>query len=111
MAKVSAALTRKELSEAVYKSVPALTRRDASKIIDEFFDEIAEALVRNEVVKHRGFGVFKVQHKKERPGRNPLTGIAAVISSRRAVKFAPAPYVKAMTNGETPPDTSDEDGA
>lgn len=104
-------ITRKELTEAVFKSVPALPRRDSSKILDEFFEEIIEALQRNEQVKLRGFGVFKVQHKNERVGRNPKTGIDAVISPRRAVKFAPAPYVKARANGETPITPSDEDEA
>lgn len=104
-------LTRKELKEAIYTAVPALSRRSVSQILDQFFDEIAEALERNETVKLRGFGVFKVQHKKERSGRNPKTGIDAVISSRRVIKFSAAPYVRAMTNGEKPLNISDEDEA
>ena len=111
MSKVSAALTRKELTEAVCKSVPALSRRDSSRILDEFFDEIVEALARSETVKLRGFGVFKIQNKKERIGRNPRTGIDAVITSRRAVKFSASPHVKALVNGEVPPNSSDEDEA
>lgn len=111
LAKTSTALTRKELTEAIFKSVQTLSKRDASKILDEFFDEIIEALERDEAVKLRGFGVFKIQHKNERVGRNPKTGIDAVISSRRAVKFSAGPYVRAVTNGETPPNISDEDEA
>ena len=111
MSKVSAALTRKELTEAVCKSVPSLSRRDSSRILDEFFDEIVEALARDETVKLRGFGVFKIQNKKARIGRNPITGIDAVITPRRAIKFSASPYVRAMVNGDAPPNSSDEDEA
>jgi integration host factor subunit alpha len=111
MAKASTALTRKDLTEAVCKSVPALSRRDSSRILDEFFDEIVEALARDETVKLRGFGVFKIQNKKTRIGRNPKTGIDAVITPRRAVKFSASPYVRAVVNGETPPNSSDEEEA
>jgi integration host factor subunit alpha len=105
------ALTRKDLSEAIYKALQTVSRRDAGRIVDETFDEMIEALVRNEPVKLRGFGVFKIQNKKERIGRNPRTGIDAIITSRRAVKFSASPYVKALVNGETPPNSSDEDEA
>jgi integration host factor subunit alpha len=107
--KAPSALTRKDLSEAIYKAVPTISRRDAGRMLDETFEEIIEALVRNEPVKLRGFGVFKIQHKNERIGRNPKTGIDAVITPRRAVKFSASPYVRAIVNGETPPNSSDED--
>ena len=109
--KAPSALTRKDLSEAIYKAVPTISRRDSGRIVDETFNEMIEALVRNEPVKLRGFGVFKIQHKNERIGRNPKTGIEAVISSRRSVKFSASPYVRAIVNGETPPNSSDEDEA
>lgn len=108
-AKTSMALTRKALAEAVYKSVPSLSRRDAARILDETFVEMAEALVRNETVKLRGFGVFKIQHKNERIGRNPKTGMDAVISSRRVVKFSASPYLRALVNGDTHAQISEDE--
>ncbi len=94
-------LTKKELGEAVYNAAPNLSRRAASQILDEFFEEIVQALTRNEVVKLSAFGIFKVQHKNERIGRNPKTGIGAVISSRRSVKFSAAPYVRDLVSGKS----------
>jgi integration host factor subunit alpha len=107
--KIPSALTRKDLSEAIYKALSTISRRDAGRIVDETFDEMIEALVRNEPVKLRGFGVFKIQHKNERIGRNPKTGIDTVISSRRSIKFSASPHVRAMVKGETPPNGSDDD--
>jgi integration host factor subunit alpha len=41
-----------------------------------------------------------LQHKKERLGRNPKSGIDAVITARRSVKFLPSPVLRAKVNGE-----------
>jgi nucleoid DNA-binding protein len=72
------------------------------------FDEIVEALLRNEAVQLRGFGVFKVQHKKERIGRNPKNGIDAIITPRQVIKFSANTYVRALVNGDPLPNKSDE---
>lgn len=102
-------LTRKDLSEAIYKSVPSISRRDASRLLDAFFVEMIETLAKGEDVKLRGFGVFRLQHKKERLGRNPKTGKDAVITSRRVVKFSAGASVKAHVNGETIPDMIEDE--
>lgn len=39
-------------------------------------------------VRMRGFGKFKVQHKRPKVGRNPVTQERAMITQRRVVKFA-----------------------
>jgi nucleoid DNA-binding protein len=35
-------------------------------------------------------------------GRNPKTGVEAVITARRSVKFLASPVLKARVNGEDP---------
>ena len=99
---ISSSLTRNDLREAVYKQLPQISRDAARRITDEVFEEIVLALLENEKVKLRGFGVFKIQHKKERSGRNPMNGIDAVITARRSVKFLASPVLKARVNGEDP---------
>lgn len=96
----SSSVTRNDLREAVYKRLPHLSRDATRRITDEVFEEIVLALSENEKVKLRGFGVFKIQHKKERSGRNPKSGIDAVITARRSVKFLASPFLKAKVNGE-----------
>ncbi len=97
---ISSSLTRNDLREAVYKQIPQISRETARRITDEVFEEIVLALLQNEKVKLRGFGVFNLQHKKERLGRNPKSGIDAVITARRSVKFLPSPVLRAKVNGE-----------
>ncbi len=95
-------LTRNDLREAVYKQLPQISRDAARRITDEVFEEIILGLLENETVKLRGFGVFKIQYKKERLGCNPKSGVDAVITARRSVKFLASPFMKARVNGEDP---------
>jgi integration host factor subunit alpha len=93
-------LTRAELRTAVYTSCPSLSREDASKMLDEFFEEVGEALARGEPVKLRSFGTFNVRAKRERVGRNPKTGEEAPICPRKVLTFKASPVLVARVNGE-----------
>ncbi len=78
-----------------------LTTADAYKLIDVIFDEIGESLVNGEEVKFAGLGSFKILNKSARMGRNPKTGVPAVISARRVVSFRPsAEFRERVANGE-----------
>jgi integration host factor subunit alpha len=94
------ALTRAELQEAVYACAPSLSRVEAGKMLEHFFEEVAEALVRDEPVKLRSFGNFNVRSKRERVGRNPKTGAEAMVTPRRVLTFRASPVLVARINGE-----------
>ena len=64
-----------------------LPKKDCIQIVENFFSEISEALAKGEEVKLPGLGNFSVIHKKSRPGRNPRTGEAHIISERNVVSF------------------------
>jgi integration host factor subunit alpha len=95
------ALTRAALQKAVYTCGPSLSHAEAKKMLDEFFGEVAEALVRGEPVKLRSFGTFNVRSKGERLGRNPKTGAEATITPRKVLTFKASPVLVARINGET----------
>ena len=96
--RVKSGLTREDLREAVYIAVPNLTRNQSKRILDEVFEEIIMSLANNEQVSFRGFGKFKVQHKRARAGRNPQTQVEATIVARRAIKFAPSKSLLSAVN-------------
>jgi len=79
-------LTKAELAELLFDEI-GLNRREAKDIVDTFFEEIRDALVRGESVKLSGFGNFQVRNKPPRPGRNPKTGEIIPIAARRVVTF------------------------
>ena len=97
------ALTRQSLREAIYKTVGTLSRNDARKLFDDVLDEMAAVLEQGETLKLRGFGTFKVRSKRERIGRNPKSGVEAVITPRRVITFKASPALVAKLNGLEPP--------
>ena len=88
------ALTKADLAEKLYQEL-GLNKREAKEMVEQFFEEIREALEANESVKLSGFGNFDLRDKKERPGRNPKTGEEIPISARRVVTFRPGQKLRA----------------
>ena len=90
-------LTKAELAELLFEQV-GLNKREAKDMVETFFDEIRDALVRGESVKLSGFGNFQLRDKPQRPGRNPKTGEEIPISARRVVTFHASQKLKAMVD-------------
>lgn len=86
-------LTKADLAVKLYEQV-GLNNREAKEMVETFFKEISDCLVRGEEVKLAGFGVFNMRDKPERPGRNPKTGEEIPISARRVVTFHPSGCLK-----------------
>ncbi|MEA1947560.1 MAG: HU family DNA-binding protein [Thermodesulfobacteriota bacterium] len=69
------------------KDKAALSKKDAAEVVDTFFDEITEALVKGERVEIRSFGSFTVKNYKPYVGRNPKTGEQINVSSKKLPFF------------------------
>jgi integration host factor subunit alpha len=88
-------VTRDDLAHAIYARIPGFSRTDAKALFDCALEEMLSALARGEDVSLRRFGTFRIRAKSARPGRNPKTGAAALISPRRVVVFKAAPLLRA----------------
>ncbi len=91
-------VTRAQLTEAIYQEV-GLSRNESAQLVETVLDEVAEALVRGEVVKISSFGSFFVRQKGERVGRNPKTGEEVPILPRRVLVFRASHVLKDRING------------
>ena len=91
-------LTRADLTESVYRNI-GLSRNESSDLVEAVLEEICACLVAGEAVKLSSFGTFSVHSKSERVGRNPKTGIEAVITSRRVLSFRPSHILKDRVDG------------
>ncbi len=91
------AITRLHLTEAVHSEV-GLSRYESSKFVDRVLNLISVALIQNEQVKISKFGTFSTRNKNARLGRNPKTGIEAVISERRVITFRASNNMKEIVN-------------
>ena len=90
-------ITRADVAETIYEEI-GLSRKDSNEILDMVLDEIVQELARGNDVKLSYFGTFSLRDKKARSGRNPKTGVEAVISSRRVISFKPSQTMRKIIN-------------
>ena len=82
-------MIRSELVQLLSRDNPDLSPREVERIVDCFFESIADRLASGGRVELRGFGAFSTRGREARVGRNPRTGSAVKVSSKRV------PYFKA----------------
>jgi integration host factor subunit beta len=82
------------------KDKAALSKKDAAEVVDTFFDEITEALVKGDRVEIRSFGSFTVKNYKPYVGRNPKTGEQINVSSKRLPFFKVGKELKEKVNNQ-----------
>ena len=87
-------LTKTDFAEQVFDQL-GFIKREAHEIVECFFEAIKDTLEQGEQVKLSGFGNFTLRDKSGRPGRNPKTGEAVLITPRRVVTFKVSPKLKA----------------
>ena len=90
-------ITKAALAQAIVDEI-GLNQRETKELVDLFFAEIKNTRDQAEVVKLYGFGNFIVRDKASRPGRNPKTGEAAMVTARRIVAFKPGLKFKNQIN-------------
>ncbi len=88
-------MTKAELVEQVADAVgPSVTTRECGLMVDAFLDALKDALVRGDGTELRGFGTFKVRHRKARTGRNPRTGETVEVPARDVPVFKPSRHLR-----------------
>src|SRR3569833_741967 len=88
------ALTKADMAEKLFEEL-GLNKREAKDFVEAFFEEVRAALEKGEQVTLSGFGNFNLRDKKQRPGRNPKTGVVFPFSALRVVTFHPCQNLKA----------------
>jgi DNA-binding protein HU-beta len=63
-----------------------MSKREAAKAVNAFFDVTAEALREGDKVVFPGLFKAEIKERKERTGRNPLTGQEMVIPAKKTIK-------------------------
>lgn len=79
--------TKKDLVETVHLATH-VSQRDARDVVQCVLDSIVQALLVGKNVELRNFGIFELQKRKQRVGRNPnQPQLDVVIPERVVVKF------------------------
>ena len=85
-------ITRAILAEHLF-ATGAMTRKTAANAIGDLIDAIAHHLRAGAAIPLRGLGRLEVIATAERLGRNPRTGVPAVIPAGRRIKFRPSKHL------------------
>lgn len=79
-------MNKLELIETL-KTKAELTKKEATAVVDLFFDEMADALTNGGRVEIRGLCSFYVKSYKAYTGRNPKTGETVKIKPKKLPFF------------------------
>lgn len=80
-------MTRSELTNLLAERFPQLVRKDAEMAVAEIIGAISQSLIQRGRVEVRGFGVFELNHRPPRIGRNPMTGEAVSVPGKWVPHF------------------------
>lgn len=92
-------MIRSELVQKLAALNPGLTLQEVDRIVDIVFDSIGSRLADGGRVELRGFGAFTTRARQGRTGRNPRTGAAVVVPSKRVPHFKPGKEMRNRLNG------------
>ena len=86
-------VTRADLVDLTHERT-GLSREESRKVVKTILQIVEDRLRAGERIKISGFGTFTVKRKHSRRGRNPKTGVAITIDSRRVLSFKASQVLK-----------------
>jgi nucleoid DNA-binding protein len=89
-------LTKRDIVLEIYEKT-SFPQKEVKETVQMTLDVIAKAIGEGRNVELRNFGVFQIQHRKSRVGRNPNKPEKdVVIPSRSVIKFKAGKELKAL---------------
>jgi len=79
-------MNKSQLIEGLAKA-EGLTLKKAEMVVNTLFENMTDALVKNERIEIRGFGSFKVKSYDGYQGRNPKTGEIIEVGEKKLPFF------------------------
>jgi len=86
-------MTKADIVEDIAQKT-GLTKKEVGETVDLFLEQVSDLLSQGRHLEIRGFGTFKVKERKERMARNPRTGDAVPVPSRRVPIFKVSKMLK-----------------
>jgi nucleoid DNA-binding protein len=92
--------TKADLVDAVYRRHGALTKNEATQIVEAIFDTVKSTLGDGRSVRIRNFGVFEVLERSGRNGVNPVNGERMFIPPHTGLSFRPSRNLKSLLHDD-----------
>lgn len=80
-------VTKRDLVDRIGNQLPYIKKNHISDVVQMFMNSIGDALVENQRVELRDFGVFTPRERKARMARNPKTGEAVSVAATKVCGF------------------------
>jgi len=93
-------MTKAELVDKIAEKKPGLTRKQVEVIVNTVLDGIKDALSREDKVEIRGFGSFRIRHRRAKEGRNPKTGETVSVPPKKVPFFKAGKEMRDMVDGK-----------
>ncbi len=90
-------MTKAELVAQVAVQIQ-LTQQQTAMIVESFLQCVIDALQAGEHVELRGFGSFRLRHRRPRQGRNPRTGTPVQVLAKTVPVFKAGKVLHALLN-------------
>ena len=71
-----------------------IQKKQAVQFLDVFVEEVTKIMKKGDKLNISGFGIFKVNNRAARMGRNPATGETIQIKASKKAKFVPSKALK-----------------
>ncbi|MBD3371883.1 MAG: integration host factor subunit beta [Candidatus Coatesbacteria bacterium] len=96
-------MTKADLAQKISKST-GLTLKQTTELINAILETLIECLttpgdeetLKKQRVEIRGFGTFRLRHKRARQARNPRTGEIIEVKEKWVPHFKPSKKLKSM---------------
>jgi len=103
-------MTKADIVDRIAKGT-GLTKIETKAVVEGFMTTVKQAMEEGRRIELRGFGVFEVEHRAPRTGRNPQTNEPVHIDARYEPVFRPSDKfqeaVDAAQKNDAAPDETD----
>ncbi len=93
-------MTKAELVDKISEKKTNLTRKQVEVVVNTVLDGVKDALSREDKVEIRGFGSFRIRHRRAKEGRNPKTGAAVSVPPKKVPFFKAGKEMREMVDGK-----------
>ena len=82
-------MTKADIVDRIAKGT-GLTKIETKAVVEGFMSTVQQAMKEGKRIELRGFGVYEVEHRAPRTGRNPQTNEPVSIDDRYEPVFRPS---------------------
>ena len=90
-------MTKNELAKKIQSKL-GVSKNESTELLEGIISVIKSTLENGEKIKIHGFGNFEVKQKRDRKGRNPMTGETMILEARRVLTFKPSVMLRQAVN-------------